>query len=151
MDWELLMWILSLIICGVLIFCIVFILISFSDLESDYVNPIDLARRVNSIVLPEYILHTTLTIMLLLSGQWVDLLLNLPLLAWNVRSILRGYKLDATKVFGTLSKNKQEGYVKLGYYVVLFFFFLYRFLNYLIQNFLSTTNHQAKPYPKPYY
>ena len=73
----------------------------FSDLETDYLNPIDFCNKMNQVftlglvsvvctnailqfVLPEIIAHAFLTLCFLLSGQWISLLLNAPLLAINV-------------------------------------------------------------------
>jgi protein cornichon len=76
----------------------------FSDLECDYINPIDLCNKLNQVnffffplilmananpsclqfVLPENIAHAFLTILFLISGQWTAFLLNAPLLAFNV-------------------------------------------------------------------
>ena len=73
----------------------------FSDLECDYINPIDLCNKLNQVspvvlfvssaclnemqfVLPEHIAHPFLALLFLLSGQWTAFLLNAPLLAFNV-------------------------------------------------------------------
>ncbi|KAK0486156.1 cornichon protein-domain-containing protein, partial [Armillaria novae-zelandiae] len=40
-----------------LLFCMVFFIIMFSDLECDYINPIDLCNKLNQFVLPENIAH----------------------------------------------------------------------------------------------
>jgi hypothetical protein len=73
----------------------------FSDLECDYINPIDLCNKLNQVrflsffigpridaflefVLPENIAHAFLTTLFLISGQWTAFLLNAPLLAFNV-------------------------------------------------------------------
>jgi hypothetical protein len=76
----------------------------FSDLECDYINPIDLCNKLNQVrpcllltpwrgrrahharrqfVLPENAAHAALTVLFLLSGQWIAFLLNAPLLAYN--------------------------------------------------------------------
>jgi hypothetical protein len=84
----------------------------FSDLECDYINPIDLCNKLNQVcispftprhapplaaifflstslildpqfVLPENLTHAFLTTLFLLSGQWTAFLLNVPLLAFN--------------------------------------------------------------------
>ena len=57
----------------------------YSDLECDYINPIDLCNRLNSYILPEAAVHTFLTVLFLINGYWVALILNLPLLAFNVK------------------------------------------------------------------
>ena len=73
--------------------------IMFSDLESDYINPIDLCNKLNQVrgrcisfqplltllqfVIPEHGAHAFLTLLFLLSGQWIAFILNAPLVAWN--------------------------------------------------------------------
>ncbi len=86
----------------------------FSDLECDYINPIDLCNKLNQVrgsdrdlragklttccplcarhtpipspqfVLPEMIAHAFLTLLFLLSGQWLAFLVNAPLVGYNV-------------------------------------------------------------------
>ena len=59
-------------------------LVSLSDLESDYQNPIDMCRNANVWIMPEIGIHAALTLAMLLSGAWLELLLNAPLVAWHV-------------------------------------------------------------------
>ena len=78
-------------------------IIMFSDLECDYINPIDLCNKLNQVrpslsilhsrarpltpsqfVLPENIAHAFLALLFLISGQWIAFLLNAPLLAYNI-------------------------------------------------------------------
>ena len=50
----------------------------YSDLESDYINPIDLCTKLNQFTLPEMSAHADLTRLFLLNGQWIALAFNLP-------------------------------------------------------------------------
>lgn len=54
-------------------------------LYSDYINPIDLCNRLNTYIIPEAAVHGFLTFLFLINGYWVALLLNLPLVAFNVK------------------------------------------------------------------
>jgi hypothetical protein len=56
-----------------------------NKLYSDYINPIDLCNRLNTYIIPEAAVHGFLTFLFLINGYWVALLLNLPLLAFNVK------------------------------------------------------------------
>ena len=56
---------------------------------SDYINPIDLCNRLNTYIIPEAAVHGFLTFLFLINGYWVALLLNLPLLAFNVKKYVR--------------------------------------------------------------
>ena len=53
---EALIFAIGLILSAVLLFAMVFFIISYSDLESDYVNPIELCSKLNSV--PPVILCT---------------------------------------------------------------------------------------------
>lgn len=52
--------------------------------NSDYINPIDLCNRLNTYIIPEAAVHGFLTFLFLINGYWVALILNLPLVAYNV-------------------------------------------------------------------
>jgi hypothetical protein len=65
------------------LFLQVFFTIMYSDLECDYINPIDLCNRLNMYIVPEAGVHAFLTALFLINGYWLPLLLNLPLVAWN--------------------------------------------------------------------
>ena len=54
-------------------------------LSSDYINPIDLCNRLNTYIIPEAAVHGFLTFLFLINGYWMALVLNLPLLAWNIK------------------------------------------------------------------
>ncbi|KAG1113132.1 hypothetical protein G6F42_014546 [Rhizopus arrhizus] len=109
------------------------IVIMFSDLECDYINPIDLCNKLNQFVIPEMGAHAFLFFMFLVNGSWMSMLLNLPLAAYNVRKVMNNrHMYDATEIFRTLSQHKKECFIKLGFYLICFFFFLYRMIVALI-------------------
>jgi len=135
MEWETFLWILGLLIIGAMVFLSVFVLISFADLESDYINPIDLCSRINQFVMPEYVAHGVLTLLLLLSGYWLEFLFNLPMFAWHINNVVsRKMYLDPTSIFSKLSDEKKKNYVSLGYYMISFFYYLYRLIYTLVQS-----------------
>jgi hypothetical protein len=59
--------------------------------DSDYINPIDLCNRLNTYIIPEAAVHGFLTFLFLINGYWVALVLNLPLLAYNVNKYVTPY------------------------------------------------------------
>jgi len=91
-----------------------------------------------------------LTTLFLVSGQWIAFLLNAPLLAFNVnkygvplvipylvpqsdvlafsRIRNKNHMYDATEIFRTLSGHKKESFIKLGFYLLSFFYYLYRYV-----------------------
>ncbi|KAF8633271.1 hypothetical protein AX17_004446 [Amanita inopinata Kibby_2008] len=116
-----------------LLFCMVFFIIMFSDLECDYINPIDLCNKLNQFVLPESMAHAFLTLLFLLGGQWTAFILNLPLVLFNGNKIRsKTHMYDATEIFRTLPKHKKESFFKLGFYLLSFFYYLYRMILALI-------------------
>ncbi|KDQ20038.1 hypothetical protein BOTBODRAFT_51391 [Botryobasidium botryosum FD-172 SS1] len=116
-----------------LLFTMVFFIIMFSDLECDYINPIDLCNKLNTFVLPEALFHAFLTLLFLLSGQWIALFINAPLVAFNLQKIQsNSHMYDATEIFRTLSQHKKESFIKLGFYLLCFFYYLYRMILALI-------------------
>ncbi|EKM81097.1 hypothetical protein AGABI1DRAFT_112798 [Agaricus bisporus var. burnettii JB137-S8] len=116
-----------------LLFCMVFFIIMFSDLECDYINPIDLCNKLNQFVLPENIAHASLTLLFLVFGQFTAFLLNLPLVLYNADKIRKkSHMYDATEIFRTLNGHKKETFLKLGFYLLSFFYYLYRMIAALI-------------------
>ncbi|TIB71143.1 cornichon [Wallemia mellicola] len=110
-----------------LLFTMVFFLqiIMFSDLECDYINPIDLCNKLNNFVLPEAAFHGFLTILFLICGQWLTFIINAPLLGFNIRKTINNNNFyDATEIFRTLSVHKKESFLKLAFYLISFFFAL---------------------------
>ncbi len=53
--------------------------------RSDYINPIDLCNRLNTYIIPEAAVHGFLTFLFLINGYWLALILNLPLVAFNIK------------------------------------------------------------------
>lgn len=105
----------------------------YSDLSCDYINPIDLCNKLNPYILPEIAVHTFTTFLVLISGNWVSLLFNIPIVAWNIKKVLdKNTSLDATEIFRTVSKHQRESFVKLGAYLLLFFWYLFQLISTLI-------------------
>ncbi|CAO1636646.1 unnamed protein product [Jaminaea pallidilutea] len=134
MPGEAWLFLLAVLTAAGLLFTMVFYIIMFSDLECDYINPIDLCNKLNQFTLPEMGVHGGLTLLFLLSGQWLSFLFNAPLVAYNVKSVMdNNYLLDATEIFRNLSTHKKVCFFKLGFYLLLFFWSLYGMIRALIQ------------------
>ncbi|KZV99817.1 cornichon-domain-containing protein [Exidia glandulosa HHB12029] len=84
MNGEAWLFIFAVLAAAALIFTSVFFIVSYSDLETDYINPIDLCNRLNAFVIPEHGLHAFLCLLFLLGFQWTCIVINAPLLAFNV-------------------------------------------------------------------
>ncbi|KAI9747452.1 MAG: COPII-coated vesicle protein [Lichina confinis] len=101
----------------------------------DYINPIDLCNRLNTYIVPEAAVHAFLTLLFLINGYWIALLLNIPLVAYNAKTILEnGHLLDATEIFRKLNVHKKESFIKLGFHLIMFFFYLYSMIVALIRD-----------------
>lgn len=55
----------------------------FSDLESDFINPIELCSKLNAFVLPEYIAHAVISALFLLQFEVLVTLFNGGLVAYH--------------------------------------------------------------------
>ncbi|KAI9825860.1 MAG: COPII-coated vesicle protein [Thelocarpon impressellum] len=127
MSGEAWLYLLAVLINAVNLFLQVFFTIMYSDLECDYINPIDLCNRLNSYIIPEAGVHAFLTFLFLINGYWIALLLNLPMIFENA------HLLDATEIFRKLNVHKKESFIKLGFHLVMFFFYLYSMIVALIR------------------
>ncbi len=56
-----------------------------SDLEFDYINPFDTAKRINKVIELEFMIHTGMTVLLLLCRVWLIFLINVPLVYLHAR------------------------------------------------------------------
>lgn len=135
MSGESWLYLLAVLLNAANLFLQVFFTIMYSDLECDYINPIDLCNRLNTYILPEAAVHAFLSFLFLINGYWMAFALNLPLLGYNIKKFLdNAHLLDATEIFRTLNKHKKESFVKLGFHLVMFFFYLYSMIVALIRD-----------------
>ncbi|CAI0385513.1 unnamed protein product [Linum tenue] len=118
--WSLYGWLFNFIFLIAVISIIGYELMCLTDLEFDYINPYDSARRINMVVLPEYITQAVLCLSFLLTGHWVLCLISVPYLYFNLTLYLqRKHLVDVTEIYNQLSKEKSQRLFKLGYLVIL--------------------------------
>ncbi|KAJ1759227.1 hypothetical protein LPJ62_003530 [Coemansia sp. RSA 2167] len=133
MSFTALIYILALIMAGILLFASVYFVIMLTDLECDYINPIDLANGLNTYVMPEMAAHLLMFVVFLLMGEWFSMIINLPLAVWNINKVVNSRQFyDATEVFRTLPKHKRENFVKVAFYLLCFFYYLYSMIMTLV-------------------
>lgn len=60
-------------------------LICLSDLEYDYINPYDSSSRINSVVIPEFLVQGILTAVYLLTCHWFMFLLMAPIMYYHIQ------------------------------------------------------------------
>nr|XP_023025351.1 protein cornichon [Leptinotarsa decemlineata] len=135
-------YIIALIIDAFLIFFSLFHVIAFDELKTDYKNPIDQCNSLNPLVIPEYLLHIIFNILFAAAGEWFSLCLNIPLIAYHVnryrtRPVMSGYGIyDPTSIMNAdvLTRCQREGWIKLAFYLLSFFYYLYGMIYVLISN-----------------
>ncbi|XP_071865718.1 protein cornichon isoform X1 [Bombus fervidus] len=133
-------YIVALIVDAVLIIFAIFHVIAFDELKTGYKNPIEQCNSLNSLVIPEYGLHILINILFLISSQWLALLLNMPLIIYHLwqyyhRPIMSKPGLyDPTSIMSaqTLKIHQREGWSKLTFYLLSFFYYLYGMISSLI-------------------
>ncbi|KAH0620246.1 hypothetical protein JD844_020339 [Phrynosoma platyrhinos] len=85
------------------------------------------------LVLPEYLIHAFFCVMFLCATEWLTLGLNMPLLAYHIwrymsRPVMSGPGLyDPTTIMNAdiLAYCQKEGWCKLAFYLLSFFYYLY--------------------------
>ena len=71
--------------------------------------------------------------MFLVGRYWVEALLNLPLVCWNVYCYAtRRHKIDPTRVYYTRDAVNKVNIVKLIFYIVSFFVYVFRLVFFCI-------------------
>uniref|UniRef100_A0A8U8AQ71 Protein cornichon homolog 2 n=1 Tax=Geospiza parvula TaxID=87175 RepID=A0A8U8AQ71_GEOPR len=83
---------LTLVLCASLIFFVIWHIIAFDELRTDFKNPIDqgnpararICCLLRKLVVPEYCIHGLFCLMFLCAAEWVTLGLNLPLLLYHL-------------------------------------------------------------------
>lgn len=102
-------------------------LITFTDLEADYINPVDATDRINRFLLPEYVGQAVMTLLFLVTLNFIPAIANGALLAWHFKQYReRLHFVDATTVYPRLSQHKKHCIGKLIFYSLAFFYYLFR-------------------------
>lgn len=106
-----------------------YFLVLLGDLELDYINPIDLCNKINKYMLPEMIIHASISVLLLITGHFWSFLFNVPLLALNFQFVRsKKYLLDATEIFKTMLTYKRNCFIRLVFYLFAFFYYLFHMI-----------------------
>ncbi|XP_015115649.1 protein cornichon homolog 4 isoform X2 [Diachasma alloeum] len=88
--------------------------------------------RTHAWVVPKLVAHTLLNVILLIHGQWLLALVNLPMSLWlsgEYLTVPQGNMgvFDPTEIHnrGQLKKHTRDCLIYLGYYLIFFFIYLY--------------------------
>lgn len=87
-------------------------------------------------VVPEYVLHAFVNILFAAAGEWFSLLLNIPLIIYHInryrtRPVMSGLGIyDPTSIMNAdvLTRCQREGWIKLAFYLLSFFYYLYGYV-----------------------
>lgn len=132
-----------------LIFLAVHHVIAIDELKTDFKNPIDHCKLMNPLLVTEYGLHSFMTLLFLLVGEWITCLINLPLLVFNLNRLYTSfvkspasrpaYKrlssiYDPTSIMNSdqLARATREGWIKLFFSLFAFFYYIYGLISTLI-------------------
>ncbi|XP_034692664.1 protein cornichon homolog 1 isoform X2 [Vitis riparia] len=127
MSWELILWIIFFFINIALLGSTFYQILCLSDLEADYMNPYESSSRINSIVVPDFILQGVLCMLFLLTWHWFLFLISVPITCYNAMLFMkRQHLIDVTEVFRTLSAEKKYRVAKLAFYLFLFIIVIIR-------------------------
>ncbi|XP_045169224.1 protein cornichon homolog 1-like [Mercenaria mercenaria] len=135
-------YILALILTAVLIFFAIFHIIAFDELKTDYKNPIDQCNSLNPLVLPEYFIHIFFNVLLLFAMEFFTVILNIPLIAYHIRRYSNRPVMsqpglyDPTTIMNAdqLNRAMREGWIKLAFYLISFFYYLYSMIYELVSS-----------------
>ncbi|XP_031245120.1 protein cornichon homolog 2 isoform X1 [Mastomys coucha] len=141
---------LTLVLCASLIFFVIWHIIAFDELRTDFKNPIDqgnpararerlknierICCLLRKLVVPEYSIHGLFCLMFLCAAEWVTLGLNIPLLFYHLWRYFHrpadGSEVmyDAVSIMNAdiLNYCQKESWCKLAFYLLSFFYYLYR-------------------------
>nr|XP_009860124.1 protein cornichon homolog 4 [Ciona intestinalis] len=136
---EALLLCIALIDSAILLFLSVYFIITLSDLECDFLNSSTCCAKLNRWVLPEVIAACFCPLVTIFAGHWILFIVNLPFPIYLVNRYLKVSAgnigvFDPTEIHnrGLLKGHMKETMVKLGYYVVFFFIYLYSFVYVLV-------------------
>lgn len=133
-------YLIALIAVAFCIFFAIYTVICIDELKTDYKNPISQCDNLNQLILPEYGVHAVFTVLFFITLQFFAIVWNAPLLAYHIhrymhRPIMSGPGIyDPTTILNQaeLQKANREGWVKLGFYLISFFYYLYAMIYTLV-------------------
>ncbi|OQS02542.1 hypothetical protein THRCLA_21398 [Thraustotheca clavata] len=92
-----------------------FWLITLDELELDHLNPADVCKRLNKVVIPEMVVHGLLLFACLVGWAPVVLILNIPVAIWHGKKYMQNqHFLDPTEIlrFKNLKASRNEAIAK---------------------------------------
>jgi protein cornichon len=123
---------LAIFLTAVLLFMVVYEAILYTDLECDYINPVDCCRSANMLFYPELTLQAFIFLSTgVLCLSILSFVLQGAFLGWTLYR-MRGarlsgisFMLEPTQIFSKLPELKKTTFCKIAFYLFSFFFYLY--------------------------
>jgi len=144
MTWDFLLFLLCFFLQAGLLGLVMYGLICISDLENDFINPHDASDTLNKWALPEYVVQSVMTGLLLAFGKWATGGVHLCMAIYNWREYLRGdHRVDATDVFQKVGYQKKLRLGKLVFYLVSFVLLIYKLVAAAVHHLVSHGDRQA--------
>ncbi|KAJ7498198.1 cornichon [Mycena galericulata] len=112
-------------------------LIVFGEFEQNQIDKVELCNFLNRFVLSEHLAPFLLATLLFLSGQWLAFLITAPMAAYNLKKIRdKDYMFDVSQMkFRRVPwRHRKERFIKIGFYLFAFFFYLYCLIVVLVEN-----------------
>jgi len=126
------LFIFSLFDVGASLFITVYVVITLSDLECDYLNAQQCCSKLNKWIIPELIAQGVVTLLLLIELHWILFLINLPMACWQLYKKLTVPSgnfgiYDPTELHnrGNLKQHMRDSMIRLAFYLIFFFVYLY--------------------------
>ncbi|XAR68557.1 hypothetical protein NMG60_11003726 [Bertholletia excelsa] len=130
MDWGAIWWVVFFLMNMCLIAFNLYQIVCLTDLEADYLNPYESSSKINTVVVPEFVLHGVFCALFLLTGHWFMFLLTLPVACYNAMLFVKGrHLIDVTEVFRHLNAEKKYRIIKLVFYMLLLILVIVRYGN----------------------
>ncbi len=117
-----------------LLFVQLAVILFLSDLEQDFINPIDFCRRINKWMTPELYVALSTGVLGLLARDWAGLaLIYIPLcVIHGLRIRSRRVLFDPTTVIVQFGPSRKASFVRVVIYLIAFFFALFRVVSSLL-------------------
>lgn len=131
----------SLIDTGAVLFLLIYFVLTLSDLECDYINAQQCCSKLNIWSIPKISAHSIILLLLLFSGHWILFLVNLPFVGYLIYEFLTIPKgnmgiYDPAEIYnrGQIKKHMSLCLIYLGFYLIIFFIYLYNFIRALLKD-----------------
>ncbi|KAF8403858.1 hypothetical protein HHK36_011964 [Tetracentron sinense] len=141
MAWELILWLISFCIAMALLALTIYQLMCLSDMEFDCLNPYDTSSRINTVVIPEFVIQGALCVIFLLTWHWFMFLITAPVAYYNMKLFVKGkHLIDVTEIYRLLNGEKKYRIVKLIFYFVLFGIVIFRLVETAVTSLIDEDN-----------